>query len=191
MKQSAQYITRSFVFLSSFFLSFFCEAGTQAEAVLAESALPSTSAMLVQVGGALVLIVLLIICSGYLAKRFQLTGSSQAANFCVKASIALGRKEKAVLIEINGQQLLLGVTANNINTLHCFGLKDSLETSPSMVEVKHILGNENRHELGSKVSVDSSLNTETLNSERNTQNTPNDFACFLANILSGGRNAEK
>ncbi|KAG1246504.1 hypothetical protein G6F65_020649 [Rhizopus arrhizus] len=34
------------------------------------------------------------------------------------ASLSVGAKERVVVVEVNGQQLLLGVTAGGINTLH-------------------------------------------------------------------------
>jgi len=36
----------------------------------------------------------------------------------VVASLSVGAKERVVVVEVNGQQLLLGVTAGGINTLH-------------------------------------------------------------------------
>jgi flagellar protein FliO/FliZ len=64
----------------------------------------------------LLLVVAIIFALAYLARRFNVT---QAGNGQLKvvASMAAGTKEKIMVIEVGGEQFLLGVTAHNINQL--------------------------------------------------------------------------
>lgn len=65
-------------------------------------------------------IVGLILCLAWLAKRFGGFSAAGSANMRVVAAIPLGARERVALIDVNGQQFLLGVTAQNINHLHSF-----------------------------------------------------------------------
>jgi flagellar protein FliO/FliZ len=62
------------------------------------------------------LVVAIILALAFVARRFNVT---QAGNGQLKvvASMSAGAKEKIMVIDVAGEQFLLGVTAHNINQL--------------------------------------------------------------------------
>jgi len=66
--------------------------------------------------GGLIVVLLLIFVLAYIVKRLNLVPSSQGALKTV-AMTSLGQKEKLVLIDVDGQQYLLGVTAQQVNLI--------------------------------------------------------------------------
>ena len=67
---------------------------------------------------ALLAVLALVIGLGWLLKRMPGSGFRPAEGMKVVASLSVGAKKRVVVVEVNGQQLLLGVTAGGINTLH-------------------------------------------------------------------------
>ena len=66
----------------------------------------------------LILVLSLIVFLAWLLRRtgrFQMTAHGEMK---IIASIALGPRERAVLLQVGEQQLLIGVTVQQINTLH-------------------------------------------------------------------------
>ncbi|EKT62215.1 flagellar biosynthetic protein FliO [Providencia burhodogranariea] len=80
----------------------------------------STSDNLMQVSGALGAIILLILMGYWLIKKLGLSPKNigKGQLLAVKASCSLGNKERVMVIEINQEWLVLGVTAHSINLLH-------------------------------------------------------------------------
>ncbi|MGH8052352.1 MAG: flagellar biosynthetic protein FliO [Stenotrophomonas sp.] len=60
----------------------------------------------------------LIIGLGWVLKRLPGGAFRPAEGLKVIASINVGAKERVVVVDVNGQQLLLGVTAGGISALH-------------------------------------------------------------------------
>ncbi|PPT42184.1 flagellar biosynthetic protein FliO [Xanthomonas arboricola] len=77
---------------------------------------------------ALLLVLALIVGLGWLLKRMPGSGFRSTEGLRVVTSLAVGAKERVVVVEVNGQQLLLGVTAGGINTLHT--LSEPLPSAP-------------------------------------------------------------
>lgn len=67
---------------------------------------------------ALLAVLALVVGLGWLLKRLPGSGFRPAEGMKLVASLNVGAKERVVVVEVNGQQLLLGVTAGGINTLH-------------------------------------------------------------------------
>lgn len=65
----------------------------------------------------LIAIIALILGISRLIKRFQLPNVGSKARIKVVSQLPLGQKERILLLEINGTQLLVGVTANAINLI--------------------------------------------------------------------------
>ncbi|OOW73642.1 flagellar protein, partial [Xanthomonas axonopodis pv. martyniicola] len=78
---------------------------------------------------ALLLVLALIVGLGWLLKRMPGSGFRSTEGLRVVTSLAVGAKERVVVVEVNGQQLLLGVTAGGISTLHT--LPEPLPTAPN------------------------------------------------------------
>ncbi|MFB0911709.1 MAG: flagellar biosynthetic protein FliO, partial [Glaciecola sp.] len=62
----------------------------------------------------LLLVVAIIFALAFIARRFNVT---QAGNGQLKvvASMAAGAKEKIMVVDVGGEQFLIGITAHNIN----------------------------------------------------------------------------
>lgn len=68
----------------------------------------------------LALIIGLIFLLSAFVKRFGSGTFAANSQLKILSSMPLGTRERIVLIEAGGQQLLLGITPTNINTLHVF-----------------------------------------------------------------------
>lgn len=93
----------------------------------------SASASLIQVTLALMLMVGLILGLAWLARRFGQPLFQQNKHLRLIASLSLGVKEKIILVEVEGKQLVLGVTPQQITSLHVIDnpLKESTESVES------------------------------------------------------------
>ncbi len=67
---------------------------------------------------ALLAVLALVIGLGWLLKRLPGSGFRPSEGLKLVTSLNVGARERLVVVEVNGQQLLLGVTANGITTLH-------------------------------------------------------------------------
>ena len=81
---------------------------------------PEVGPGLMATSGSLVLVLVLIIGLGWLARRLQGFRVSGSALMRVLASHALGPRAQVVLLKAGDTELLLGVTATQINLLHRF-----------------------------------------------------------------------
>jgi flagellar protein FliO/FliZ len=77
-------------------------------------------APLVQVAAALALVVLVIFAIAWLLRRLQGGGAAGVGQMKLVAGLALGPRERVLLVEVGGTQLLLGVTPTQITRLHEF-----------------------------------------------------------------------
>ncbi|WP_371182235.1 flagellar biosynthetic protein FliO [Xanthomonas sacchari] len=67
---------------------------------------------------ALLLVLGLILAMAWVLKRLPGSGFRPAQGLRVVASLAVGAKERVVVVEVNGEQLLLGVSPGGVRTLH-------------------------------------------------------------------------
>lgn len=83
-------------------------------------ALPDQGSYLLQVLFGLIFVLGLVFAAAWLMRRVG-QGTFTAGNqMKVLAALPLGTRERVVLLDVGGQQLLLGITATTINTLHTF-----------------------------------------------------------------------
>ncbi|EMJ9775124.1 TPA: flagellar biosynthetic protein FliO [Morganella morganii] len=82
-------------------------------------AINSTDSLL-QVSGALSGIILLILGLTWLVRKFGFTAKLAGKNplLRIRSTCSLGNKERLVVAEIQGEWLVLGVTAQSVNLLH-------------------------------------------------------------------------
>ena len=66
----------------------------------------------------LILVLAAVFAAAWVVRRLRNFGRFGGGAIEIVADIALGAKERAVLVQVGKQQLLLGVTANQVNTLH-------------------------------------------------------------------------
>lgn len=95
---------------------------TVQKSVAAGSQVPkiSSGASLLNLALGLVLILLLIFALAWLARRMGQGGMLSNSHIKVMAAMPLGTRERLLVVDVAGQQLLLGITATQINTLHVF-----------------------------------------------------------------------
>lgn len=100
---------------------------------VASPSVPSSSAAMAKVLLGLAAIMLLIFGLAWLVKKLGVGGFLPQQGMRVVSSMALGSREKAVLIEVDNQRLLIGVGPGCISTLHAFDISDSadIETAES------------------------------------------------------------
>lgn len=84
----------------------------------AEGAPASTAGSLTQMTFSLLLVLAFIFGAAWLMRRLRGMGQPGAGAIEVIADLPLTPKERAVLIQVGHQQLLLGVAPGQVNTLH-------------------------------------------------------------------------
>lgn len=80
----------------------------------------SSAAQLTNLVGGLALILVLIYGLSWFVKRFSQGGFLNNPTMKIVSAMPLGTRERLMLVDVGGKQLLLGVTATQINTLHVF-----------------------------------------------------------------------
>lgn len=93
-----------------------------APAARAADALPATSPVglgeLAQVVGALALVVVLIFGLAVAAKRMRLGRGVSGRHLKVVDALALGARERLLLVDVAGERVLLGLAGGRIERLH-------------------------------------------------------------------------
>jgi flagellar protein FliO/FliZ len=79
---------------------------------------PSTAGSLAQVTLSLLLVLAIVFVAAWLMRRLRGFGKFGQNAIQIIADAPLGTKERAVLVQVGNQQLLLGVAPGRINTLH-------------------------------------------------------------------------
>jgi flagellar protein FliO/FliZ len=87
---------------------------------------------LVNVVLGLIAIIALIYALSQFVKRFGGGNFSGNSQLKILSSMPLGTRERIVLIDAGGQQLLLGITPTNINTLHVFAEPIVIDNKPEV-----------------------------------------------------------
>lgn len=119
----------------------------------------SATASLVQVTLALMLMVGLILGLAWLARRFAQPLFQQNKQLRLIASLSLGVKEKIILVEVEGKQLVLGVTPQQITSLHVMDI-------PNREDVDQSQTTENAESLkNSESAKKSGLSEKTIASD--------------------------
>lgn len=75
---------------------------------------------ILSLGASMLVVVAAVIALGWLYSRLRFNNGSTGDVINIVASRALGPKERLVLIEVADQQLLVGMTATQVQTLHTF-----------------------------------------------------------------------
>ncbi|ACY84986.1 flagellar biosynthetic protein FliO [Edwardsiella piscicida] len=119
-------------------------------AIPAAPALP-TESVLTQVGGTLGGILLLILALAWLVKRLGFAARPRGERLLnVRASCSLGQRERLVVVEVDNQCLVLGVTAQSITHLHTFDVPATTEHDAAgrPTSFQHLLRQAARHRFG-------------------------------------------
>ncbi len=95
----------------------------------AQQDLPGLASGLGQMLFGLAVVIALLLATLWLIKRLS-APRGPAAGLKVLGGVAVGSRERLVLVEVGDKVLVLGVTSNSINTLHTTDA-DSLALTPS------------------------------------------------------------
>lgn len=87
-----------------------------------EAAPPSVASgtQLMSVVFSLLVVLAVILALAWLLRRFGQGGFSGQGDMKIVASLSLGTRERLLVVDVQGQQLLIGVTPQQIRTLHVF-----------------------------------------------------------------------
>ena len=75
---------------------------------------------ILSLGLSMIIIIGAVVALGWLYSRMRFVGGGAANVINVIATRGLGPKERLLLIEVGDQQLLVGMTASSVQTLHTF-----------------------------------------------------------------------
>jgi flagellar protein FliO/FliZ len=98
-------------------LQVMAESGSNIESAALAVSSPVEVKAVFQVIASLLFIVILIILLAWAYKRFGMASSSIGAEMKVIAAVSLGGKEKAVILQIGEEQVLLGVSPGAVRKL--------------------------------------------------------------------------
>ncbi|MCX4028922.1 flagellar biosynthetic protein FliO [Endozoicomonas sp. SM1973] len=98
--------------------SFFCQWGWAAEKTKPDDGLGISA--LAQVALSLLLVIAAIAGLAWLVKKMQHFQPMSQSSMQVVASLALGPRDRVLLVQVGEQQVLLGASPGRINMLHVF-----------------------------------------------------------------------
>ncbi|MGE4460678.1 MAG: flagellar biosynthetic protein FliO [Stenotrophomonas sp.] len=87
---------------------------------------------------ALLAVLALIVGLGWLLKRLPGAGFRPGEGLKLVASLNVGAKERVVVVDVNGQQLLLGITAGGISALHALPEPLPAPAPATLPHLKHL-----------------------------------------------------
>ena len=79
---------------------------------------PLSPSYLIKLTGGLILVVAVIFILAWLVKRLNLTQHSQNGLLRIVAGLAVGTKDRIVLLQVGEEQILLGLSPGRIEKLH-------------------------------------------------------------------------
>jgi flagellar protein FliO/FliZ len=79
----------------------------------------------------LLLVLAAVFAAAWLVRRLRTFGKFGPGAIEIIADVAVGTKERAVLVQVGKQQLLLGVAPGRVNTLHV--LSEAVSVNPHPV----------------------------------------------------------
>jgi flagellar protein FliO/FliZ len=97
---------------------FYVQAETPQPSYMPPPSIASTEGMLKMVAG-LLLVLAIIGAIAWALRRFAFHPSAASGAIKIIASVAVGQRERIVLVEVENTRLVLGVAPGRINTLHC------------------------------------------------------------------------
>jgi flagellar protein FliO/FliZ len=80
--------------------------------------MPGQAGSLVRVTVALIVVLAAVFAAAWFSRRMHGVGTSRSAALEVIAQLPLGPRERAVLVRVGAQQVLLGVASGNVRALH-------------------------------------------------------------------------
>ncbi len=113
------------LFLSCLPLVVFGQATAEEIAIIE----PMSAPYLIKLTGGLVLVVAVIFALAWMVKRLNLTQHSQNGLLRIVAGLAVGTKDRIVLVQVGEEQILLGLSPGRIEKLHTLSEPITIEGS--------------------------------------------------------------
>ena len=92
---------------------------------------PMSPSYLIKLTGGLILVVAVIFFLAWLVKRLNLAQHSQNGLLRIVAGLAVGTKDRIVLLQVGEEQILLGLSPGRIEKLHTLSDPISIEGNTS------------------------------------------------------------
>jgi len=118
-------------FIGLFFTAFtYAEEAAEKTVQVGKHVSPSTDVATMIVS--LLIVLLVVVASAYILKKFQITAQGGQQALKVVSSVHLGSKERVIVVQVEDKQLVLGVTAHQVNLLDT--LDKPIDTTASKPE---------------------------------------------------------
>lgn len=106
---------------------------------------PLSASYLMKLTGGLLLVVAVIFILAWLVKRLNLTQHSQNSALKVVAGLSLGTRDRIVVLQVGGEQVLLGLTPGRIEKLHTLAEPLSVDDyanpiTPFAIKLNNLMG---------------------------------------------------
>jgi flagellar protein FliO/FliZ len=111
--------------------------GACAPAIANDQSGASSTGGLLQVLVVLFLVLGLMVAAAWLLKKFNATGVASGSTIKIISGVAVGNRERIMVIEVADQWIVIGVTTSNINLLST--MPKQINTSP--IEEQGVSGN--------------------------------------------------
>lgn len=82
--------------------------------------MPSLASLMAQTAVGLAVVLIAIVGLAWVVKRFNVASFGGNKTMQVLSVLPVGTREKVVLVEVGGQQILLGVAPGRVNAVHVF-----------------------------------------------------------------------
>jgi flagellar protein FliO/FliZ len=103
-----------------------------------QPAVTSAAGGLLRVSVALLVVLAAVLAAAWLARRMRaISGGGGSSSLELLAQLPLGTRERAVLVRVGDRQLLLGVAAGNVRTLHVLEPAPCAVNAASMPQPGH------------------------------------------------------
>ncbi|MFW5426488.1 MAG: flagellar biosynthetic protein FliO [Methylophagaceae bacterium] len=116
----------SYLVLTCFTNISFAAEIEKAEKLKTLSGSPLNGSAVLETFGGLLLVLAIIAFLAWLLRRTGQFNSAANGEMKIVAGLSLGSREKAILLQVGDQQILVGVTAQHVQTLHV--LENNIET---------------------------------------------------------------
>lgn len=90
----------------------------------ADKPMPSSTGGIFQIIIVLILVLGLMVGAAWLMKRFNSSGISSPGNIKIVGGVAVGNRERIMVVEVGDQWIVVGVTSTNINALSTMPKQD-------------------------------------------------------------------
>lgn len=142
-----------------------------------------SSALILQTILGLAIVISAIFVFAWLAKKLQAHNFARGNSMQILGAMPVGTKEKAVLIHVNGQSILLGVAPGRVSALHIFdravALPEEVEDSEEVEKSEEQAEAEQECTVNHRVAL---LKTKSLSAR-----SPSEFSKKLQAFLGSSK----